>query len=162
MIAKLAKMQYRFLDRMRHREAFRAAREQPTAGDFEPLHGHHYCLLVSFRRSGEPVPTPVLFGLRDGKLYFRTEAGVAKLARIGNEPAVRVAPCNWRGKPLGPLAQGSARPLPAGEAADAAYAVLKESYTFGDRLFEGMIDRLPIDIVYVEVVPAAVDLTASR
>ena len=118
------------------------------------MRGHHYCLLVSFRRSGEPVPTPVLFGLRDGKLYFRTEAGTAKLARIANDPTVRVTPCNWRGKPLGPVAQGSARLLSAGEADD-AYAVLREHYTFGDRLFEGMVDRLPIDMVYMEVVPRA-------
>ena len=36
-IAKLTKLQYRFLDRMRHKEAFRVAGQQPTAGDFEPL-----------------------------------------------------------------------------------------------------------------------------
>ena len=153
MIAKLTKLQYRFLDRMRHKDAFRVARQQPTAGDFEPLRGQHYCLLVSFRGSGEPVPTPVLFGLRNGKLYFRTEAGTAKVMRICNDPAVRVAPCNWRGKPAGPLSQGSARLLTAGEADD-AYAVLKENYTLGDRLFEGMIDRLPIDMVYLEVIPS--------
>ena len=156
MIAKLAKLQYRFLDRLRHAEAFRAAKQPPTAGNFEPLRGHHYCLLVSFRRSGEPVPTPVLFGLREGKLYFRTEAGVAKVARIGNDPTVRVAPCNWRGKPLGPLAQGTARPLPAAEADD-AYTVLKQNYTLGDRLFEGVVDLLPVEMVYVEVVPTAVE-----
>jgi PPOX class probable F420-dependent enzyme len=152
MIAKLTKLQYRFLDRVRHAEALRAAKDRPTAQDFEALCGHHYCLLVSFRRSGEPVPTPVLFALREGKLYFRTEAGVGKVARIRNHATVRVAPCNWRGRPLGPVAQGSARLLPTAEA-DGAYAVLRESYTFGDRLFEGMVDRLPVHMVYVEVAP---------
>jgi hypothetical protein len=63
---------------------------------------------------------------------------------------------NWRGKPLGPLAQSSARVLPAAEADD-AYAVLKENYTLGDRLFEGVVDLLPIEIVYVEVVPTALE-----
>lgn len=150
MIATLTKLQYRFFDRMRHAEAFRAAKEEPTARDLEAMRGHHYCLLVSFRRSGKPVPTPVLFGIDDDKLYFRTEAGIAKLARIRNHSAVRVAPCNWRGKPLGPITEASARVLPAAEA-EHADAVLKASYTIGDRLFEGIVDRLPVDMVYVEV-----------
>jgi len=154
MIAKLTKLQYRFFDRVRHPRAVSAATDAPSARDFEAMRGQHYCLLVSFRRSSEPVPTPVLFGLRDGKLYFRTEAGTAKLARIANDRAVRIAPCNWRGKPLGPIAQGSARVLPAADSED-AYAVLREHYTFADRLFEGMVDRLPVDMVYVEVVPGA-------
>jgi PPOX class probable F420-dependent enzyme len=156
MIAKFVKLQYRLLDRLRHAEAFRAARQQPTAGDFEALRDHHYCLLVSFRRSGQPVPSPVLFGLRDGKLYLRTDPGAAKMTRIRSDPTVGVAPCNWRGKPHGPLARGTARPLPAAEADD-AYTVLKQNYTLGDRLFESVVDLLPIEMVYVEVVPTAVE-----
>jgi len=73
--------------------------------------------------------------------------------RICKDPAVHVAPCNWRGKPAGPLSRGSARLLTAGEA-DGAHAVLKENYTLGDRVFEGMIDLLPIDMVYLEVIPS--------
>ena len=72
------------------------------ARGFEHLRGHKYCLLVTYKRSGEPVPTPVWFGLGDGKLYVRSEAGVAKVRRIRNDPRVRVAPCTVRGKPLGP------------------------------------------------------------
>jgi PPOX class probable F420-dependent enzyme len=156
MIEKLTKLQYRFFQRMRHGKALEAAREPPTVRDFQAMRGRHHCLLISFRRSGEPVPTPVLFGQRDGKLYFRSQAGTAKLARIGNNATVRLAPCNWRGKPLGPVAQGSARLLPAAEEHD-AYGVLKEQYTFGDRVFEGMVDRLPVDMVYVEVAPLNVE-----
>jgi PPOX class probable F420-dependent enzyme len=77
--------------------------------DFEPLEDHHYCLLVTFRRSGEPIPTPVLFGLQDGKLYLRTDASTAKVTRIRNDPRVLVGPANSRGKPRGPLARGTAR-----------------------------------------------------
>ena len=153
MIKRLAKMQYRFYDRMRHPEAFRVARQAGAARDLEGLRGHHYCLVVTFKRSGEPVPTPVLFGLADGKLYFRTEPQVGKMRRIGNDPHVRVGPCNWRGKPLGALVDGTARVLPADE--ETAYAALRANYTFGQRLYESGLDRLPIEMVYVEVVPRA-------
>jgi PPOX class probable F420-dependent enzyme len=152
MIQAIARLQYRFFDRIRHREAFRVAEQPPTATDFEPLEDHHYCLLVTFRRSGQSVPTPVLFGLQDGKLYLRTDASTAKVARIRNDPRVLVGPANSRGKPRGPLARGTARLMSIDEN-DAAYAVLKQNYTPVQRLGERMIDLLPIEMAYIEVTP---------
>jgi PPOX class probable F420-dependent enzyme len=153
MVQSIARLQYRIFDRMRHREAFRVAGQPAAATDFEPLHGHHYCLLVTFRRSGEPVPTPVLFGIQDGKLYLRTDAATAKVARIRNDSRVLVGPANSRGKPRGPLARGTARLMSVDEN-DAAYRVLKQNYTPVQRLGERMIDLLPIEMTYIEVVPS--------
>ena len=152
MIRRLAQLQYRFYDRMRHPQAFEVARKPGMARDLEALRGNHYCLVVTFKRSGEPVPTPVLFGVADGKLYFRTEPWVGKVKRIRNHPRVRVGPCNWRAKPLGPLVEGEARVLARSEE-QTAYDALRENYTFGQRLYESVLDRLPVEIVYVEVVP---------
>jgi uncharacterized protein len=154
MIERMAQLQYRFYDRMRHQQAFEVARKPGTAQDLEVMRGHHYCLIVTFKRSGEPVPTPVLFGLADGRLYLRTEPRVGKVRRIQNDPRVRVGPCNWRGKPLGPLAEGRARVLGPSEQ-EAAYSALRANYTFGQRLYESALDRLPVEMVYVEVVPTA-------
>jgi PPOX class probable F420-dependent enzyme len=153
-IKRLARLQYRFYDRMRHRDASRVAHEPGKATDLGAFKGRHYGLVVTFKRSGEPVATPVLFGIAGGRLYFRTESDVNKVARLRSNPHVRVGPCNWRGKPLGPLTEGTARVLPATEN-ERAYDVLKANYTFSMRLFEGGLDRLPLDIVYVEVTPAA-------
>jgi hypothetical protein len=151
---RVAQVQYRFYDRMRHPDAFRVAGEPGIVAGLEALRGHHYCLLVTFRRSGEPVPTPVLFGLADGKLYFRTESDVAKVKRISNDARVRVGPCNWRGKPLGPLSEGTARVLPPA-GGSTAYGVLKRNYTLGQRFFERFLDLLPIEFAYIEVAPEA-------
>jgi PPOX class probable F420-dependent enzyme len=153
MIRRIARLQYRLFDRMRHREAFRAAEQPPSSGSLESLQGHHYCLLVTFKRSGDPVPTPVLFGIQDGMLYLRTDAATAKITRMRNDPRVLVGPANSRGKPHGPLVRGSARVLSPSEN-DGAYAVLKRSYTLGQRFGERMIDLLPIEMAYVEVKPA--------
>jgi PPOX class probable F420-dependent enzyme len=152
LIERLAKLQYRFYDRMRHRDAFRAAAEPGTAKDFQAFDGAHYCLVVTFKRSGEAVPTPVLFGVEDGKLYFRTEPDIAKVKRIRNDPHVRVGPCNWRGKPSGPLVEGTARVL-SGDEAKHAYDVLRRSYTPSQRIYESALDRMPVELAYVEVVP---------
>jgi PPOX class probable F420-dependent enzyme len=141
----------RVYDRMRHRDAFAAAREEPTVQGFDALRGHKYCLLISLRRSGEPVPTPVWFGLDDaGRLFVRTEAGSAKVKRIRADGRVRVAPANGRGKPTGPLAAGLARVLPEHEEA-AAEAALRSNYGLGRRIYEGMAEPLGVHTVYLEV-----------
>jgi uncharacterized protein len=153
MIQQVARLQYRMLDRMRHPDASRVAGRPPTASGFGALADHRYCLLVTFRRSGEPVPTPVLFGLKGDRLYLRTDAQTAKVARLRNDPQVLVGPSDSRGKPRGPLSRGTARLLSPGEN-DAAYAVLKQNYTRMGGLGERMLDVLPIEMVYIEVAPA--------
>ena len=149
----------RVYDRVRHREAFVAAELPARIVGFAALRGHKYCLLVSFRRSGEPIPTPVWFGLdADGRLYVRTEADAAKVKRIRANPRVRVAPATVRGKPVGPLAEGTARVLPAGEESRAESS-LQANYGLGRRLYEGMAaGPLGVATVYLEVTaPTAPD-----
>lgn len=143
----------RFYDRIRHREAHTAAARAGTARDFSHLQGHKYCLLVTFRRDGTPVPTPVWFGLDDGgRLYARTESDTAKVKRIARDPHARVAPATVRGKPVGPLAEGQARVVPASEQ-DHAEEAIKSNYGAGRRVYEAAGDRLGVETVYIEVTP---------
>lgn len=60
---------------------------------------HKYCLLTTFRKNGEPFPTPVWFGLADGKVYIGSDAAAAKVERIRNNPQVCISPCSACGKP---------------------------------------------------------------
>jgi len=76
------------------------------------IHGQKYVSLVSFRKSGQPVATPIWFAELDGKLYVKTRGDSAKVKRIRNNPRVRVAPCTIRGRVTGPEFNGSARLLP--------------------------------------------------
>jgi|GEM_PF-568693 len=151
---RLVKLSDRFYDRMRHPAAFSAARGDATAGGFEGLRGSKYCLLVSYKRSGEAVPTPVWFGLDgEGRMYVRTGADAAKVKRIRASGRVCVAPANARGKPTGPLAEGVARVLPVAEETRAERA-LKANYGLGRRLYESIATGpLGADTVYLEVSP---------
>jgi PPOX class probable F420-dependent enzyme len=143
-----------FYDRMRHPAAAAAARSEPTARGFDALRGRKYCLLVSYRRSGEPVPTPVWFGLDgEGRLYVRTEAAAAKVKRIRTDPRVLVAPSNVRGKPAGPLAEGSARVLSA-EEHERAERALRANYGLERRLYERVFARTGVPLTYLEVTPS--------
>lgn len=121
---------------------------------FEHLQGHKYCLLVTYRRSGEGVPTPVWFGLHDRKLYARSEAGVAKVKRIRNNPRVRVAPCTVRGKPLGPPAEGRARVLDQPSDLQEAETALGANYGLGRKVYQGAGGALGAETVYIEITPA--------
>jgi PPOX class probable F420-dependent enzyme len=148
--SRVADLQYRMLDRMRDREAFEVGRRPGTAADFEGMGDARQCLVVTFKRSGEPVPTPVNFGLAGGRLYFRSEPRSAKVRRIGHDPRVKVCACNMRGKPTGPVVEGRARVLSETEAGKADEA-LAANWTAPMKAMERGLDRLPIEMVYVEV-----------
>jgi PPOX class probable F420-dependent enzyme len=149
----------RFTDRiylgMRHRDAWSSATAQPVAPErgFELLRGRRYCLLTTFRQSGEPVPTPVWFGLADDRLYFHSEATVGKVKRIRANARVRVAPSDARGKPLGPPTEGIARVLPPDDEQQAERTIAA-NYGLGRRVYERVGERIGVGMVYVEVVPA--------
>jgi hypothetical protein len=147
----VASLPNRFYHRIRHPSARALAGEQRTVSGFEHLRGHKYCLLVTYKRSGEAVPTPVWFGLGEGKLYVRSEADAAKVKRLRNDSKVRVAPCTVRGRPLGPPAEGRARVLEQPGEEDVAEAALQDNYGLGRRIYEGAGGALGVDTVYVEV-----------
>jgi PPOX class probable F420-dependent enzyme len=139
----------RFYDSIRSGKARDA---EPTASDFGHLAGHKYALLVTYKRSGEAVPTPVWFGVDErGRLYTRTGKLAAKVKRIRNNPRVRVAPCTVRGVPKGPFAEGTARVIESGEVEHAERAI-QSNYGLGRRVYESSAGSM--EAFYVEVTPA--------
>ena len=149
---QLAAASNRLYLRIRDPDAWTASEGAPGASDFAALEGHKYCLLVTYRNSGEPIPTPVWFGLGDGRVYVRSESHVGKVKRIRANGRARVAPCTLRGKPLGPAADGRARILPSADE-DRAEAALSANYGLGRALYERAGERMGIRLVYIEVAP---------
>jgi len=126
---RLADASYRFLDRMRHKTAFDSAEQAGTAPDFAGLREHKHALLVTFRKDGTAVPTPVWFALLDDRrLVVSAEERTAKVRRIRRDPRARVVPCDPRGKPLGPGVDASARVLAAEEECERAAVALDRRY----------------------------------
>lgn len=65
----------------------------------ECLRDERYVSLTTFRRSGEPVPTPVWFIPQpNGTLLVYTGATSGKVKRLRREPRCTVAPCDVRGR----------------------------------------------------------------
>lgn len=68
-----------------------------------------YVLLTTFRRDGTPVSTPVWAAPSGGGLVGYTRRDAGKVKRLRNDPTVRVAPCDARGRPTGEKMTGRAR-----------------------------------------------------
>jgi uncharacterized protein len=151
---RLADASYRLYDRMRHRTAFEAASASGVAADFAGFEGKRYAVLVTFRKDGTPVPTPVWFALLgDGIFVTCTDRRTAKVRRIRRNARVRVFPSDPRGKPLGPVVDGAARLVDGGDDGRRAEDALDRKYGRARRIYERVMTR-PQDMLYVEVLPA--------
>jgi PPOX class probable F420-dependent enzyme len=108
-------------------------------------------LLVSFRRDGTSVPTPLWFAAAGDVLYARSEADVGKVKRIRRDPRVLVAACDRRGRPLGPPHDGRARVLASDELLTAE-TLLAARYGIARRVLERVFFR-DRHFAYLEVQP---------
>ncbi len=76
---------------------------------FTAFAGHKYLNLETFKKDGTGVKTPVWFAAdssssldsNDASLYVYTIGVSGKVKRIRNNPRVKIAPCDMRGKVLG-------------------------------------------------------------
>ncbi len=143
--------------RLAARTAPRGARtihEQPRSGSPAEIQRHKRALLVTFRRNGTPVPTPVWAAAADGRLYVRSERTAGKIKRLRRDPRLLVAPCTVRGKPFGEPFEARAVVL-APESEIVAESALVARYGFGRALFEWAVDLARIDMCYLEITPGA-------
>jgi PPOX class probable F420-dependent enzyme len=108
-----------------------------------PLADARFVSLTTFRRSGEPVSTPVWIGRDGGALVVLTPAGSGKVRRLRHDPRVEIRPCGRFGKvPDGvqPVAAtAELREVPAD--VEQARATIRRTYPLESRLVLG-IERL--------------------
>lgn len=125
--------------RIRHREAHLICDSEARAGDFARLADHHYCLVATYRKNGQAVPTPLWFVIDGSTMYFRTAADALKIKRIQANPSVTIAACNARGRPTTPVEAlaGIARIL-EGEEILAAETLLHAKYGRRRAMYSGV------------------------
>lgn len=109
----------------------RASKGEDLAGD--ALAGEQYLNLVTFRRDGSQVATPVWFAGEDGCYYVFTAGDAWKVKRLGRDRRVRVAACAVLGRITGQWLDGKARLLDGNDAVDVevearGWALLKQKY----------------------------------
>lgn len=128
--------------------------ERPCDGSIDQISACKRSLLVTYRRDGTPVPTPVWAAEAGGRLYVRTERTAGKVKRLRNDPRLLIAPCTVRGKPLGAPIQARAK-LVGEEQELTAERTLAARYGAGRALFEWAMDVMRVDMGYLEITPGA-------
>lgn len=103
-----------------------------VASPLAVFQGHKYLNLESFRKNGQGVRTPVWFAGDPPsgppqKLYVYSTADSGKAKRIRNNPRVRIAPCDLRGKLLGDWMEARAE-IVTGAEADYGMRLLNRKY----------------------------------
>lgn len=111
---------------------------------FDHLRHENYIDLVTYRKTGAPVHTPVWFAEHDGALYVMTRSDSGKFKRIRNHPRVEIAASTIRGRRTGPPITALARLAPD---PDTARRAIRKKY---------LLARLPIwskQNIYLELRP---------
>lgn len=98
------------------------------------LQNAQYIDLVTFRRSGEPVSSPVWFAVSGDKMYVYSDGQAGKMKRARNSNRAEVGPCDMRGKSTGPRVPATVSVLPM-EKGPFVHGLLDRKYGWKKRLF---------------------------
>jgi PPOX class probable F420-dependent enzyme len=92
----------------------------------DALEREKYLSLTTYRRDGSPVSTPVWFVVDEGRLLVWTSARSWKAKRLGRDPRVQIAACDFRGNVRGRAWTGTARFLHEREGARVQRLLLRK------------------------------------
>ena len=120
-----------------------------TARDPRTSKGRH-TVLVTLRRTGVRVATPVWAAVADGMMYARTQRASGKIKRLRNNDSVLLAPCSVRGEPLAAPVPGRARVL-GPEEEHVAEAALRRAHGPVRAFCAVLQDLLRVDMCYVAI-----------
>jgi uncharacterized protein len=135
------------------RAASELARRKPAPGPLSVLDRSACLLLVSVRRDGTPVPTPLWFARGGERAFVRTAADSPKVARLRRTPDVTVAPCTHRGHPLGEPLHVRARLLEDDGERARADALITHRYGLRGRIWNALVRHGRLEAAYFELAP---------
>jgi uncharacterized protein len=121
-------------------------------GGFGSLTGHKHCLVVSYRKDGRPIAQPVWPGYDGDRVYIWTEEHAMKAKRLRRNSNALIAPCSFRGKPLGAPIAATGRILDDPAERDHAAAVIRSQWGWKRKAFAAT-SRPLTDVVYIELTP---------
>ena len=118
-----------------------------------PFAHQKYLNLETYRKTGEPVATPVWFAEEHGTFYIYSLAHAGKVKRICRNPKVRIVPCDAGGHPKGAWIEARARILDARGAAR-GHALLNQKYGWMKRIGDAFstLSRRPRVVIALDLV----------
>jgi PPOX class probable F420-dependent enzyme len=107
---------------------------EPVGNELAAVKNAKTILLVTYKRDGTPVATPVSIAFDGDRAFFRSYDKAWKTRRLRNDPRIEFSPATLRGKPTGPPVQARAVLLQSGQARIAASALARRH-----RVLQGML-----------------------
>ena len=93
-----------------------------------PLSQARYLNLITFRKNGQAVETPIWFAAQGEWLYAVSNGQAGKIKRLRNSSKARVASCTMTGKLLGPWQDTEALILTDPAEIQRAWRAMKDRY----------------------------------
>ncbi len=150
---RMARLSNAFYDRMRHKGAFTIGEEGAVTGPFDSLRGRRYATVVTFRRTGEAMPSPLWVALAEnGRVYAHTQRDGGKMKRLRNDDRALIVASTRRGKPVGPVYRATGREVPDAEW-PYAEAALAANFGLGRKAYMGAMRGVEALETYLEVSP---------
>jgi uncharacterized protein len=131
----------------------------PAPEKLTELDRHKYLSLVTYRRDGRGVTTPVWFVTEDGRLFVYTEEATGKAKRLRRDPRLTAAPCTASGRLRGPTFEAVAEVASPAEEAhlgalfDRKYRIAKPLMTWAAEALRRLRGRSVGRGIYLAITP---------
>lgn len=119
--------------------------------DLSQFEGQRCINLETYRKTGQPVATPVWFTIDGDRLFVVTRSQTGKVKRLRNNGAVRVMPCGMRGEPKGEWVSARAQ-LATPEERENALKQRSKKYGFKAKI-AGIFSSGKGDLVAISIAP---------
>jgi PPOX class probable F420-dependent enzyme len=129
------------------------------------LDRHKYLSLVTYRRDGRGVTTPVWFVTEGGRLFVYTEEATGKAKRLRRDPHLMAAPCTASGRPRGRSFEAVAEVASPGEEPhlealfDRKYRFAKLVMTWAAEALRRLRGRSAGRGIYLAITPIGIERT---
>src|SRR5689334_4418573 len=123
------------------------------SGPLAGLDKYPFINLVTYRRSGVAVPTPVWFKVAGDHIYAQTYITAGKVKRIRHTARVTIWPSDIRGNPIGSRFEAVARIIEDQPTQELAESLLQGKYGDKRTIFLQQIGVDPAGRVYLELTP---------
>ena len=110
-----------------------------------------YINIQTYKKTGQPISTPVWFIIKDNKIFFRTSHNSGKIKRIRNNNNVKFALCDIRGKIKGEWYEGIAKI--ENDSDNSILFQINKKYGLSSRLMKIFYKIKKIDIVILSIKP---------
>jgi len=120
-----------------------------SADKLAELAKYKHINLQTYKKSGQPVDTPVWFMIENGIIYVITASVTGKAKRLRNNPTVKIMPSGFMGEPKGEWMEGKAR-FAVGAEAERAIQLRKKRYGL-QAMLVGMFRRDVTEVIAIEL-----------